>query len=403
MAEVDESVVETELESLRLTLDTIYHANDLIDDEMSILNVKVLKKTEEWENYRGHVFSRFQREKIQMLENDIKDLKTQARSVKLKKTTDMKIRELQRKIDELSELDSKKTSGKDLKSSMYPKKSGQKVAGTFVKEWLLRLSSPITTDVPYINIIMIGETGAGKSSFLNTVATALGDGSYVKDTYRSSPITSEEGSTTRKLHLEPFFLNNKHLPIRLYDLPGIAKKKNKVGKKELSMVIDGKIKPGAEIFDAFEMTQNEDILRQNPSPADKVHCILYTIRASTEISFEGSPSLKVMHEIMESQKEEDGIRQFVIITAIDEMGVPDEDLENAFEYEMVTKVCGQVSHLLKIEANHIIPVSNYFGESIPNHAKDEMSLNALWRICISGRDYIQRKWSENYIRPDFNK
>lgn len=52
------------------------------------------------------------------------------------------------------------------------------------------------------------------------------------------------------------------------------------------------------------MTQNEDILRQNPSPADKVHCILYTIRASTEISFEGSPSLKVMHEIMESQKEE---------------------------------------------------------------------------------------------------
>lgn len=58
MAEVDESVVETELESLRLTLDNIYHANDLIDDEISILNVKVLKKTEEWENYRGHVFSR---------------------------------------------------------------------------------------------------------------------------------------------------------------------------------------------------------------------------------------------------------------------------------------------------------------------------------------------------------
>lgn len=402
MAEVDESVVETELESLRLTLDNIYHANDLIDDEISILNVKVLKKTEEWENYRGHVFSRFHREKIQMLENDIKDLKTQARSVKLKKTTDMNIRELQRKIDELSELDSKKTSGKDLRSSMYPKKSGQKVAGTFVKEWLLRLSSPITTDVPYINIIMIGETGAGKSSFLNTVATALEDGSHVKDTYRSSPITSEEESTTRKIHLEPIFLHNKHLPIRLYDLPGITKK-NKVRKEELSMVIEGKIKPGAEIVDAFEMTQNEDILRQNPSPADKVHCILYTIRASSEICLEGSPSLKVMHEIMESQKEEDGIRQFAIITAIDEIGVPDEDLENASEYENVTKVCEQVSKVLKLEANHIIPVSNYFGEAVPNQAKNEMSLNALWRICISGRDYIQRKWSENYIRPDFNK
>lgn len=56
MVEVDESVVEIELEFLWLILDIIYYVNDLIDDEMSILNVKVLKKIEEWENYRGYVF-----------------------------------------------------------------------------------------------------------------------------------------------------------------------------------------------------------------------------------------------------------------------------------------------------------------------------------------------------------
>lgn len=82
---------------------------------------------------------------------------------------------------------------------------------------------------------------------------------------------------------------------------------------------------------------------------------------------------------------------------IDEMGVFDEDLENVFEYEMVMKVCGQVFYFFKIEVNYIIFVLNYFGELILNYVKDEMFLNVFWCICIFGRDYIQWKWSENYI------
>lgn len=50
-----------------------------------------------------------------------------------------------------------------------------------------------------MNIIMIGATGSGKSSFLRTFATALTNGDYIKDIYRVCPNTSREDSATKQV------------------------------------------------------------------------------------------------------------------------------------------------------------------------------------------------------------
>lgn len=65
------------------------------------------------------------------------------------------------------------------------------------------LIHPITPEEPYINIVMIGETGAGKSSFLNTFATALSQKKYLKDIYRISPkqTKNKEKSATKRVCL----------------------------------------------------------------------------------------------------------------------------------------------------------------------------------------------------------
>lgn len=47
---------------------------------------------------------------------------------------------------------------------------------------------------------MIGETGAGKSSFLNTFATALKNGEQLTDVYRESPQGGKEKSATKKVN-----------------------------------------------------------------------------------------------------------------------------------------------------------------------------------------------------------
>lgn len=59
--------------------------------------------------------------------------------------------------------------------------------------------SDITNSVPYINIILIGETGSGKSSLVNTFATALENRNTIMSICSSSPAVSSIGSVTTQV------------------------------------------------------------------------------------------------------------------------------------------------------------------------------------------------------------
>lgn len=88
----------------------------------------------------------------------------------------------------------------------------------------------------------------------------------------------------------------------------------------------------------------------------------------------------------------DGVRQFVVVTSIDEIGVPNSDMKNAYKYPHVHKYCEQVSMAFGVDLYHVIPVSNYFEEVAPNDAKNAMSLFSLWRVFESTKEYIERRW-----------
>lgn len=95
--------------------------------------------------------------------------------------------------------------------------------------------------------------------------------------------------------------------------------------------------------------------------------------------------------------------QFAIVTAIDEIGVINDDMENAYNYPCIREISDNVAKALMLNPNHVIPVSNYFEETAPTAAKNAMSLYALWRVCKAGKDYIKRRWGEDYMRADFNR
>lgn len=67
-------------------------------------------------------------------------------------------------------------------------------------------------------------------------------------------------------------------------------------------------------------------------------------------------------------------------------------MKNAYKYPRVHKYCEQVSEDFGVDLLHVIPVSNYFNEVAPNHAKNAISLYNLWRVFNSTKQYIERRW-----------
>lgn len=48
----------------------------------------------------------------------------------------------------------------------------------------------------------------------------------------------------------------------------------------------------------------EDLVRKNPTLADKVHCILYVIHANSNLTSKRTASIKLMKEIKDSKNNE---------------------------------------------------------------------------------------------------
>lgn len=75
-------------------------------------------------------------------------------------------------------------------------------------------------------------------------------------------------------------------------------------------------------------------------------------------------------------------------------------MEYAYQYPCVRNIRDRVVNALKILPSQVIPVSNYYVEGVANNVKNAMSLNTLWRVCSSGKDYIERR-SKREILQDF--
>lgn len=320
------------------------------------------------------------------------------------------ISQLKKRIGELETLEKKEREFEDLQEQLkdiiptqvwggYPETLDAKIVDNYTNKFKT-LTNPFTSKVPCINIIMIGETGAGKSSCLNTFATAVSGSKEIKDIYRVSPGQGRERSATQRIHLEPIQIGNNgpHLPCNFYDIPGLDDVET-IRKDEITKIINGELKIDVEL----KKDSKVNLAREHPTLADKVHCILYVIKANSSLSTRQSKILKLMKEIKDSKNSEDGVRQFVLVTAIDKLGVPNDDMKNAYKYRCVKKFCEKASEALDVDLLHVLPVSNYFEEVAPNDAKNAISLYNLWRVFNLGKEYIERHSETEGTTNDFRR
>lgn len=370
----DRQKLEENIENSRQELEK--YRNSIIpqnNESIRILSEKKSKKEEELKNCYW-----FQFKKKSEINNEITSLKNRMDELE----------SLAKRKKELAKLEA------DLKNLVpghvwegFPETLNGKVVDEYIDKFKT-LPNQMTSKVPAINIILIGETGAGKSSLLNTFVTAITKSQRVKDIYRTASAKGRAKAVTQKIHLEPIYIggDGPRLPCNFYDFPGIDDA-DTISRKEIQRVIKGEIKIDFKIDEVPE----EAVVRKNPTQADKIHCIIYVICAQSNVYDERSTKLIKMKEILKSNQSEDGVKQFVIVTGIDKIGVPNDDMKNAYRYGCVRRHCEKVSEAFDVDLLHVLPLSNYFSEGCSNEAKNAMSLLSLWRVFGSAKDFIERR------------
>uniref|UniRef100_A0A8C4SZC6 Interferon-induced protein 44-like n=2 Tax=Erpetoichthys calabaricus TaxID=27687 RepID=A0A8C4SZC6_ERPCA len=251
----------------------------------------------------------------------------------------------------------------------------------FIKDELLediRKYESLTKSVEEPRILLVGQIGAGKSSFFNSVnsvfrghvmlqaATGYGETSVSKQ-YRMYAVQDGKGG--------------RRLPYTLCDTMGLESSDDDEGihVDDIISVIKGHVTDMYEFNPKAPITSYDNRYRKDPSLADKVHCIVFVVEAD-KISFVDQNLLEKFKTI-KSEVNRMGIPQLVLVTKIDEACQEvNKDLTKVYWSNYLHEKVIQLKQMLGVSVSAVSLVKNYSTETEVDLNVDILLLKALQQM-----------------------
>lgn len=256
-----------------------------------------------------------------------------------------------------------------------------------------------------INLLVTGYVGSGKSSLVNTFSTVLRNNGYLSCL---SPLLIN----VHHKYPSPIFhgITIQNIPgtkrIRVYDYHGnIPRPKSDLHKKEnrhqayvedLKKVIDGHIIEGYEFKEDHEIKENSGFYRNYPTLSDKMHCVLFVVRANDldEQRFgandiDEKTYFSVLHSMQQYLRNKN-IPVRLVLSQVDKLDkCVSGDLTKIFVSGHVNEKVQLAKKIFGLHDNQILPIANYVMETTQNIAHDVLALAAIENILNEALCYIK--------------
>ncbi|XP_062602603.1 interferon-induced protein 44-like [Saccostrea cucullata] len=221
-----------------------------------------------------------------------------------------------------------------------------------------------------LNILLLGQTGSGKPSFINACATSLERNSRIVNlavvgSMQPGSITIRLESYTLDVEVD---LEKRKLPVKLFDCRGLSGEERGVKTEDIKRICQGNIIAGYEINPMEGIHPDNEMYQENPQEEDKMHCIVYVL-AADEADFMMTDVKEQLEEIKKTFIQD--IPQVILLTKIDRLGI---DITQLFRDRRVKKRCEEAAELFNFNVNDVFPQSSYSDEVIPCEYKDMVTL-----------------------------
>ncbi|XP_058626750.1 interferon-induced protein 44-like isoform X2 [Onychostoma macrolepis] len=247
------------------------------------------------------------------------------------------------------------------------------------------LSDP---NIKYARILVVGQIGSGKSSFINSVNSV-----FQRRITNEALVnkTTDRSTTFTKLYKTYHIRNGQSvMPFVLSDTMGLESEDlHGIHTEDIVKAMGGYIKERYKFNPESSITPEDEGYRSNPSLQDHTYCLVF-VMAADKISLADDDN------IYEKVKYIKKIPQVMILTKPDDAcPLVNKDLRKIYTSKKIKEKLKEYSEHTGISVSHIFPVKCYHEEIDTQNDMDVLILRAFKHIEQMANDALRLKCNEN--------
>ncbi|XP_033754699.1 interferon-induced protein 44-like [Pecten maximus] len=244
-------------------------------------------------------------------------------------------------------------------------------------------------DLQQARILLVGQVGAGKSSYFNTINSIFRG----HISAQANAGSAEHSLTTSyRIYQVRDGYAGKPFKFRLCDTRGLEEDQG-LDDHEVGYLLDGHVPDRYKFNPAVPLSPDALGFVKSPMLTDKIHCVAFVVDGST---VDVIPE-KVMERVkaMQVRMNQRGIPQVVLLTKIDRICEEiSDDVSKVFFSPAMKESVDRVAMVMGLPRSHILPVKNYECEVELDQNTNILSLLSLRRILHFVDDFLYNKLDE---------